>query len=112
MALASGKISDWQFGFMPGKSTQDTIVKMQRAVSASEGRYTVALLFDIFNAFDNVWCPLVLQSLKSRECPKNVFEVLRSYFDERRVSISIGDTKVSKWATRGCPQGSVLGPIC
>ena len=57
-------------------------------------------------------CALVLQGLKSRECPKNVFEVLRSYFDKRRVSISIGDTKVSKWATRGCPQGSVLGPIC
>ena len=28
------------------------------------------------------------------------------------MSISIGDIKVSKWATRGCSQDSVLGPIC
>jgi len=53
----------------------------------------VALLFNISSTFDNVWWPLVLQRLKSRECPKNVFEVLRSYFDKRQVSISIGDTK-------------------
>jgi len=58
--------------------------------------------------FDNVW-PLVLQGLKARECLKNVFEVLRSYFDKKRVSISISDTK---WATRECPQDSMLGPIC
>jgi len=45
------------------------------------------------------------------EGPKNVFEVLRSSFDKRRVSISIGDTKISKWAIRGCP-GSVLGLTC
>ena len=97
---------------MPGKSTEDAVVELRRADSASEGRYAVALLFDIFGAFDNVWWPLVLQGLKSREYPKNVFEVLGSYFDKRLVSISIGDTKVSKWATRGCPQGSVLGPTC
>jgi len=34
------------------------------------------LLFDISGVFDNVWWPLVLQGLKSRECPKNVFEAI------------------------------------
>jgi len=65
-------------------------------VSASEKRYAVALLFDISEAFDNVWWPLVLDSLKRRECPRNIFEVLQSYFDGRKVKISFSSAEVSK----------------
>jgi len=39
--------------------------------------------------------------------------VLRSYFDGRhKVKISFSSAEVSKRPTRGCPQGSVLGPAC
>lgn len=62
--------------------------------------------------FDNVWWPLVLDSLKNRECPKNVFGVLQSYFGDRQVLLVYNSMEVSKRATRGCPQGSVLGPAC
>lgn len=111
-AMAPGRVSDRQFGFVPGKSTEDAIVELRRMVNESEETYTVALLFDISGAFDNVWWPLVLEALRARECPKNVFEVLQSYFDNRRVKISWNNGEVSKAATRGCPQGSVLGPAC
>lgn len=111
-SLAPGNVSGRQFGFMPGRSTEDAVVELRRVVSASEGRYAVALLFDISGAFDNVWWPLVLDSLKERDCPRNVFGVLRSYFDSRVVRISFGSVEVSRRAARGCPQGSVLGPAC
>ena len=52
-ALAPRRVSDRQFG-LSDRSTEDAIVELQRAVSASEGRYTVTLLFDISDAFDNV----------------------------------------------------------
>ena len=68
------------------------------------------MLFDIPGAFDNVWWPLVVKSLRERGCPRNVFDVLKRYFDNRRVGIEIGSIKMTKRATRGCPQGSVLGP--
>ena len=38
--------------------------------------------------------------------------MLKSYFDNRRVGLEIGSIKVTKRAARGCPQGSVLGPVC
>ena len=63
-------------------------------------------------AFDNVWWPKVLDNLRKRECPDNVFKVLTNYFEDRSVKITLGDTEVSKRPTRGCPQGSVLGPAC
>ena len=54
--------------------------------------------------------PLVLVNLKKRGCPKNVYGVIKSYFEDRNVHIKWGDRSVSKKASRGCPQGSVLGP--
>jgi len=86
-SMAPGNISDQQFGFMPGRSTEDAIVELRRMVSASEVGYAVALLFDISGAFDNVWWLLVLNNLKDRDCPRNVFEVLWSYFRDRNVQI-------------------------
>ena len=110
--LAPGRISARQFGFTPGKSTEDAIVELRRNVDTSENRYAVALLFGISGAFDNVWWPFVFKSLRERGCPRNVFDVLKSYCDNRRVGLEIGSIKVTKRATRGCPQGFVLGPAC
>lgn len=76
-ALAADKNSSRQYGFTPGRSTEDAIVEMRRLISTNGDRYAVALLFDISGAFDNVWWPLVLQSLKEKDCPRNVFGVLQ-----------------------------------
>jgi hypothetical protein len=59
-SLAPENVSSQQFGFTLGKSTEDAIVELRQMVSASEERYAIALLFDISEAFDNVWWPLVL----------------------------------------------------
>ena len=64
-------------------STEDAIVELRCTVDASEQRYMVALLFDIFDAFDNVWWPLVLNSLRC--CLRNLFKVMVSYFDRQVV---------------------------
>lgn len=109
-SMAPGRISSRQFGFMPGRSTEDAIVELRRIVDACEHRYVIGLLFDIAGAFDNVWWPSVLESLKARDCPRNVFEVIKNYFDNRRVKISIGPIEVARIAEKGCPQGSTLGP--
>ncbi|GHJ61407.1 hypothetical protein NOK12_39250 [Nocardioides sp. OK12] len=95
-SLAPGKLSDKQFGFVQGRSTEDAIVEMRRIVSASSRRYVIALLFDISGAFDNVWWPLVLKALRDRDCPRNVFNVMTSYFADRKVKIALGEYDVSK----------------
>jgi len=79
-------------------------------VSSSEVRYAVALLFDISGVFDNVWWLLVLDSLKDRNCPKNVFEVLQSYFRDRNVQIELVHEVISKKVT--ISSWPSLGTLC
>ena len=103
--------SDRQYGFRPGRSTVDAITKLREKVEQmSEKRYVLAIALDISGAFDNVWWPNVLHELKRRGCPDNLYRLTRSYFSERTVQIAGKNEAVSKPVTKGCPQGSVLGP--
>lgn len=99
-----------QFGFKSGKSTEDAIVTMRQLVSNATQKYVIALFFDISGAFDNVWWPSVLNALKMRRCPHNVYKLVQSYLSERKVKVIESAGEVSKIVTKGCPQGSVLGP--
>ena len=84
--LKPGNFSNWQYGFMQGRSTEDAIVCLRKIVHENrESKYILGFLFDITGAFDNVRWPLVLQGLKERRCPANVFEVLKSYFRDRHM---------------------------
>ena len=111
-SMAPGMIFDRQFRFLPGQSAEDATVELCRMVSRSEYRLVAGIVFDISGAFANVWWPNVLSNLTRCECPDNVCGVLTSYFEDRSVKIILGDVEVFKMPTRGCPQGSVLGPAC
>lgn len=67
-------------------------------------------MLDISGAFDNVWWANVLYELKRRGCPNNLYRLTRSYFSERVVQITVKNEIVSKPVSKGCLQGSVLGP--
>ncbi len=109
-ALGPDMISDRQFGFRAGMSTEDAIIELRRLTAASPKKQVAALLFDVKGAFDCIWRPAILQSLKEKDCPKNIYKLLVSYFENRQAQVVWGTNQVSKQATRGCPQGSVLGP--
>ncbi|KAK9295481.1 hypothetical protein QLX08_010208 [Tetragonisca angustula] len=100
-----------QYGFRIGKSTEDAILELHRIVGETRGKYAVGLLFDISGAFDNVWWPSILANLKDRDCPKNLYGLVRSYLEDRCANIIGAEKSLEKNITKGCPQGSVLGPL-
>lgn len=103
--------SQRQYGFRPGRCTDDAIVELRRIVGSSRGKYAVGLLFDISGAFDNVWWPSILGNLKARGCPKNLYGLIQSYLSDRTANIIRARNTTERKITKGCPQGSVLGPI-
>ena len=104
-------ISNRQFGFRQGMSTEDAIIELRKSLASDSETYVLALLFDITGAFDNVLWPLVLNELKHRNCAKNIFNAMTDYFENRKVLIKFRRDMVSKTVSKCCPQGSVLGPV-
>ena len=99
-----------QYGFRKGRSTEDAIMKLREIVESSECKYVLAIFLDIKGAFDNVWWPSVLYELKRKRCPKNIYKLIKDYLSERKVLIRDGVNEVTRKISKGCPQGSVLGP--
>ena len=75
--------------------------------------YTVSYthLLDISGAFDNAWWPFVLYQLRRYNCPQYLQTLIRSYLTDREVVFEMEGARRSKTLTKGCPQGSILGPI-
>ncbi|CAK9796298.1 Retrovirus-related Pol polyprotein from type-1 retrotransposable element R1 (Fragment) [Anthophora quadrimaculata] len=99
-----------QFGFKSGKSTEDAVVTLRKIVTETKDRYAVAVFFDVTGAFDNVWWLSILHNLKNRSCPRNIYQLLQSYLSNRTAVIVSAHGKIEKDVSKGCPQGSILGP--
>lgn len=97
-----------QFGFRKGKSTEDAINFALETVSESNHKYMVAIFVDIAGAFDNLWWPFLFSCLRKMNCPRSLYLSLQDYCKGRKVQLQGSD--LSKGITKGCPQGSILGP--
>lgn len=66
---------------------------------------------DISGGFDNLnWLKLT-EDLETIGASVQTIATIRDYLTNRRASLTVGNSTVSKQLTRGCPQGSQLGPI-
>lgn len=102
--------SSCQHGFTRGRSTLSALNEVLSIARESGRKYVQAIFLDISGAFDNAWWPMILLKAKNRGCPPNIYNMLRSYFSNRRVGLFVGGRVEWKTSTMGCPQGSVLGP--
>ena len=65
---------------------------------------------DVQGAFDAAWWPAILNNLRDSECPRNFYNLTRSYFSDRVAILCANTFKKEKKVTKGCPQGSCCGP--
>jgi hypothetical protein len=110
LARLSPLHSGVQFGFVAGRSTSDALVRYKNTVKGSNKKYVMTIFVDVRGAFDNVWWPALIRNLRNRGIPHEMLVMLKSYLTDRGVEFTQGDVTVRKQTTKGCPQGSVLGP--
>jgi ribonuclease HI len=105
-------LSELQFGFTPQKSTEDAINHLLNLAKnqIKKHQYLLVILLDIKGAFDNCWWPQILRQLKEKNCPKNLYNLIKSYLSNRYALIKLGNLLIARKLDRGCPQGSALGP--
>ena len=80
---------------------------------ARDNRLAVAILStDISKAFDSLHPPLLPSKLKAYGLQEGIIQLLNSYLRDRKYRVKIGShTSSSRMISRGCPQGSALGPL-
>jgi len=74
----------------PRKSTTDATLAVKDYIDEGirQGHITILISLDVRGAFDRAWWPSILHALKELNCPKNLFELARSYFSERTATLN------------------------
>jgi len=74
-----------RYGFTPQTSTVDAVLALKNFVqqSVNEGQYVAVINLDVKGAFDAAWWPGILESLRNLRCPRNLYKLCVSYFNER-----------------------------
>ena len=65
---------------------------------------------DVQGAFDSAWWPAILQGLRDFNCPRNLYTLNKDFFNNRTAIITNKNFTMERLITKGCPQGSCLGP--
>lgn len=107
-------ISNMQYGFQQGKSTQDAIVSLtERIYSAlDEGKPSLCVFVDLAKAFDTVSHKLLINTLEDMGFRNNALNLFKSYLSGRQQCVRVNNVQSTyRNVHYGVPQGTVLGPI-
>ncbi|XP_049300385.1 uncharacterized protein LOC125773783, partial [Anopheles funestus] len=113
------RLSDGQYGFRRGRSTISAIQRVVEAgrtamsfrrTNARDKRCLMVVALDIRNAFNSAPWQAIANALRDKGVPSSLQQILRSYFEDRRLVIDTSEGPVERNISAGVPQGSILGP--
>ena len=101
-----------QYGFIQQNSMVDAAMAVkQYALSHIQQRnYVIMVNLDMQGAFDAAWWHSILCNLRTLNCPRNLYNMARSYFSVRVAILHTNAYRVERKVMAGCPQGSCCGP--
>lgn len=103
-----------QFGFRPGRSTCDALLKFRSIIeeAVANGKVVVAISLDVANAFNSMPFHQIIRVLIRNEFPGYLIEIIKNYLNSRVVEYPLHHGKMGlRTVYAGVPQGSVLGPL-
>lgn len=107
-------LRDEQFGFRPGRSTEDQLILTYHDVSIwlDRGNLVDLVLFDYSKAFDVVSHSVLLDKLRGIGIGGYLIDWIHHFLTGRSMNVIVKDvTSRNRNVLSGVPQGSVLGPI-
>lgn len=106
-------IGEHQHGFRPNHSTTTCLLSVKDKIceSLDNKLKVIAYSLDLSAAFDMLR-PDTFKVLLEGKIPNDMQGILDEFLQDRKFYVEISGTQsVTKSVDRGCPQGSVLGPV-
>jgi ribonuclease HI len=105
-------LTDKQYGFTPQKNTIDAIMEAKSFIEpVLENRGIVILAsLDVQGAFDSAWWPGIIHGLRDLNCPRNLYNLSKEYFNNRTAILTTNNYTIERKITKGTPQGSCCSP--
>ena len=107
-------ISNYQFGFRKGYSTEQAILEITEnfKFAIDNGEITCGLFLDLSKAFDTVNHQILIDKLCKYGIRGTPLAWFTDYLSNRQQYVKIGNTESDLLTlTCGVPQGSTLGPL-
>lgn len=111
---SNGILTNDQFGFRQGRSTEDQLIVTYNSVSQwlDQGFAVDLVLFDFSKAFDVVCHDILITKLYSLGIRGNLLNWIRDFLHDRRMRVVVNHhLSDSRTVESGVPQGSVMGPL-
>lgn len=106
-------LSEFQFAYQTGKSTvtalHTVVSKVEKALLAKE--IALCSFLDIQGAFDNASYSSMARAMKKRNIDTSIIKWIHTMLAKREITSELGNSSITVWATKGCPQGGVLSPL-
>jgi hypothetical protein len=95
-----------QYGFIPQTSTIYAIMTVKEFVQEgfSRGEITATVSLDVEGAFKSAWWLSVLKNLQESGCPRNLFNLTKNYFSQRKATLATNNITVERAVSKGAPQ--------
>ena len=79
-----------QYGFIPQTSTIDVIMVVKGFLHEgfSKGEITVTVSLDMEGVFNSAWWPGVLKNLQESGCRRNLCNLTKNYFSQRKATLA------------------------
>jgi len=105
-------LTDKQYGFTPQKNTIDATMEAKSFIEpVLENRGIVILAsLDVQGAFDSAWWPGIIHGLRDLNCPRNLYNLSKEYFNNRTAILTTNNYTIERKITKGTPQGSCCSP--
>jgi len=98
-----------QYSYKKRRSIVDTI--SHNKIKTKETTYVLGLFVDFSSTFDRISWTRLFSLLRDLQISPDIYNLLRSYFQDREVLIRTPECIARKRINGGCPQGSILRPI-
>ena len=106
-----GYMNNNQNGFIPQASTIDAAKAVKDVIEEGLNVEIIVIVsVDVEGALNAAWWPSILKSHKICGCPQNLYNLKKSYFNQRAAILQTTNIKLEEVITKVCPQGSCSGP--